>query len=388
MTDAHINPATLKEARKRAGMHVAQLAEKLSVKDAKEKVLSWERGEARPSFPQARRLAATLQIPFAALFLEPKTLGSKELPDLRTVGGRAGTFSLNLQDVYRDALRKQAWVREVREKEDASPIRFVGGFKKSATAESGAKAIEALLEISVADRSESASPDDFLKLLVRHAEDAGILVLQSSTVGTNTHRPLDVEEFRGFAIVDRLAPLVFVNTRDAKAAQVFTLIHELAHLWRDETGVSLPSLEVPRAMDNDAEAFCDAVAAEFLVPKKTLEAMWDDSLDLAENCVLGRRRFKVSGMVIARRAMDLRRVAKVEYREYMSEQMRLASAKQKSGGGPSPTTMVRLRNGDTVTQMVTRAVRGGELLWREASQLLGVAPKVVGQLVELQIGGT
>ncbi|MCC7110704.1 MAG: ImmA/IrrE family metallo-endopeptidase [Deltaproteobacteria bacterium] len=387
MTEAHINPLTLKAARKRAGLDVAGLAEKLTVAHAADKVRAWEAGTARPTFPQARTLASVLRVPFAALFLEPGTLGSQDLPDLRTTGGRGRAFSVDLCEVYRDALRKQAWVREVREHEGVSKVVFVGAWRR-ATPAHGARAIERLLGLSDGDRAQCATPDEFLRLLVRRAEDAGILVLRSATVGSNNHRPLDVEEFRGFAIADDVAPLVFVNTADAKAAQVFTLIHEIAHLWRAETGISQPSLEMARALATDAEAFCDAVAAELLVPQKQLEAQWNTNGDLSNNCDELRRRFKVSGMVIARRAFDLGLVKKTEYRAFMAEQMRLARAKARGTGGPEFTTMVRLKNGSVVTDMVTRAVRGGELLWREASQLLGVTPRIVAQLVEQQSGST
>lgn len=386
MTEAHINPSTLKAARKRAGLDVDGLAAKLSVTHAADKVRAWEAGSARPTFPQARTLAAVLHVPFAALFLEPTTLGSQDLPDLRTTGGRARSFSVDLCEVYRDALRKQAWVREVREREGFGAIEFVGACRNGSPAQ-GARAIEKLLALSESDRAQCATPDDFLRLLARRAEDAGILVLRSATVGSNNHRPLDVDEFRGFAVADNVAPLIFVNTADAKAAQVFTLIHEIAHLWRAETGISQPSLEVVRALDKDAEAFCDEVAAEFLVPKKQLEAQWS-AASFAENCDHLRRRFKVSGMVIARRAFDLELVGKTEYRAFMSEQMKLARAKARGTGGSEFTTMVRLKNGSVVTDMVTRAVRGGELLWREASQLLGVTPRIVAQLVEQQSGST
>lgn len=385
MTEANINPSTLKAARKRAGLDVARLAEKLTVAHATEKLRAWEAGAARPSFPQARALAAALHVPFAALFLEPDALGAQELPDLRTTGRRPRGFSIDLCEVYRDALRKQAWVREVREREGLGASAFVGACH-DADPTQGARAIEKLLALDDGDRALSATPDAFLRLLARRTEDAGILVLRSAVVGSNNHRRLDVDEFRGFAIADVIAPLIFVNTADAKAAQVFTLIHEIAHIWRAETGVSQPSLEVARAPDKGAEAFCDAVAAEFLVPKTQLEAQWIRGRGLAANCDEHHRRFKVSGMVIARRAFDLGLVGKTEYRAYMAEQMKLARAKPRSAGGPTFTTMVRLKNGGVVTDMVTRAVRGGELLWREASQLLGVTPRVVAQLIEQQVG--
>jgi len=193
-----------------------------------------------------------------------------------------------------------------------------------------------------------------------------------------------VDEFRGFAIPDERAPLVFVNTADAKAAQVFTLVHELAHIWHAETGVSQPALRAPRTARRDAEPVCDQIAAELLVPEQALRAGWNRRATLRENGEELRRRFKVSGMVIARRALDAGLITRRAYGPYMTEQMNLARARPKGTGAPPFLVMVASRNGMTVTDMVARAVRGGELLWRDAGALLGVKPNMIAQLTGQQ----
>lgn len=389
-TPALIDPSTLKAARARAGLELGELAERLGVSGGAERVRTWETGEARPSFAQARKLSAILRVPFAALFMPPAALGPSELPDLRTVGARRRTFSLDLLEVYDDALRKQAWVREVREERGFEAVAFVGaapapGTVSDAGVSAGAAAILKLLELQPSDRQAARDQDAFLSLLVRRAEDAGVLVLRSSTVGANTHRGLSVEEFRGFAIADAFAPLVFINTADAKTAQAFTLIHELAHLWRAETGISQPSLEAPKHVAVDAESICDAIAAEVLVPARHLEAAWQPREPLAPNADRLRRSFKVSGLVIARRALDLGLVSRRAYTPYVAEQLRLSSVrKPASTSGPPFALMVAMRNGATVTDMVGRALRGGEILWRDAGNLLGVSPSTLAQLTSYQ----
>ncbi|HEY4242181.1 MAG TPA: XRE family transcriptional regulator [Kofleriaceae bacterium] len=385
---AFINPATLRLARERAGLDVADLAAKLSVADAESRVKEWERGDTQPSFPQARRIAELTHVPFASLFLEPKSLGSTALPDLRTVGRRAPRFSVDLVEVYRDALRKQAWAAETRHAQGEPEVTFVGqGSRRGATPQAGAQLLHTLLAVTSTERARCREPDDYSRLLIRRAEALGVLVLRSSTVGANTHRPLDPDEFRGFAIADARAPLVFINTADAKSAQVFTLLHELAHLWRGETGISQPAVDKVRAADADAEAFCDQVAADFLVPLADFRQEWDRARSFVDNCNHLRSIFKVSGLVIARRAREQQLVGKAEYDKFVAEQMAFARSRSASHGGPSFLLMVRLRNGGIVTDMIVRAVRGGELLWRDAATLLGVGTKTVAKLIEAQQGG-
>ncbi|HMM61712.1 MAG TPA: ImmA/IrrE family metallo-endopeptidase, partial [Candidatus Rifleibacterium sp.] len=103
----------------------------------------------------------------------------------------------------------------------------------------------------ISDRGEAANWESFFNILVERSEQAGIIILRSGKVGNNTHRTLDVKEFRGFVIYDELAPFIFINGADAKAAQIFTLVHELAHVWLGASGVSNNGLDTPEYRMNN-----------------------------------------------------------------------------------------------------------------------------------------
>lgn len=376
MTKARIHPATLSAARARVGLAVDVVADKMGV--AAQRIKDWESGTEQPTFNQARDLANVVRLPFAALFAPP-TLPSTILPDLRSPGGRSSPVSVDLYDVYQDALFKQQWVADVRRDEGFEPLAFVGAGKNNNEIAKAATAIASLLHIVAPDQRSGAAAD-VLKDLVAGAEAAGVLVLRASTVGSNTHRSLDVQEFRGFAIADVYAPLVFINTGDAKAAQLFTFVHELTHIWRAETGVSQNELTSSSPTPHDVERFCDAVAAEVLVPMTDFVMAWKPTQSLDENLPTLKRRYKVSALVIARRARDAGLITHGAHAAWVSIEMQKLSAKKKSTGGPTPDVLVPLRNSLTVTEMVVRAVRAGQLLYRDAATLLGVQPAFVDAL--------
>lgn len=178
---------------------------------------------------------------------------------------------------------------------------------------------------------------DALHHLREAIEHAGILVAINSVVGNDTHRKLDTEEFRGFVLTDKYAPLIFVNGSDAKSAQMFTLAHELAHLWVGES--ALFNLQNMAPSGFAVEQFCNKVAAEFLVPAAEFESYWPQAIQDADPFQVIARHFKVSPIVAARRAQDLGLIQQAEfltfYRTYQEDERRQV-ARTAGGGGFLP----------------------------------------------------
>lgn len=379
MVEAQIQPKVLRWARKRLQFPPESVAQKISVKP--EKFALWETGEALPTFRQARELARILRIPFGYLFLSDLPQETVPIPDLRTIKNSDSIkLSVDFMDALNDALRKQDWYKEHLIQEQTESLPYIGAFSLDSPRVEVAEHIRKTLKITDRLRRKAGNWAEFLSLLVESTEKAGILVLRNSIVGNNTSRPLSVEEFRGFALCDKLAPLIFINSRDAKAAQIFTLAHELAHLWIGESGISNPLLEkAPGRAQHQIEQYCNLVSAEVLIPGKDIIAAWIGEQDINENITRLVRRYRVSSLVVLRRALETNLISSEEFHhQYDIELKKQKSVKQISGG--DAYTNIQTRNSKQFTQAVLNSAFEGRLLFRDAADLLGVKVKTLEPL--------
>ncbi len=218
-------------------------------------------------------------------------------------------------------------------------------------------------------RRECPSWTEALRLFIAQADEMGVLVMVSGVVGSNNHRKLDPEEFRGFALSDDLAPLVFINGADTRAAQMFTLAHELAHLWLGEsalTDVGPASVPTQRI-----EVWCNRVAAELLVPLAVLRDEQGPGDPISQVPALARR-FKVSTLVILRRLLDARRLSRDAFeRAYAAELTRLRQRPKTSGGDFYLTQAARLSR--RFARALVASTLEGQTLYRDAFRMLGIA---------------
>lgn len=373
MAEALVTPRLLQWARERAQLDADAIAAALKVPSRK--VLSWEQGDSHPSFTQAEAWARVTHVPFGVLYATEPPSESPLPPDFRTIEGRAHQPSPAFRDLYDDVRFKHAWYRDYRRNEGFPPVGFVGSLSAQVSPATLARAMRSAIKVT---RSGASTGDDFYRALVAGAEQAGVWVMRSGTVAGNTSRAVKPDEFRGFAIADSAAPLVFVNASDSTAAQVFTLAHELAHLWLGKTGVS-----DPLAPTSDAsERLCNAAAAEFLVPGEQLTGLWRKSAPAEEQFVALASHFKVSSAVIAIRARE-QGLAPRSVVDAFLETQRTAwkRARKKKGGGNYYVTLLT-RNGKHFTRAVLSAALSQELFVRDAGQLLNVNPAKVFEVAK------
>jgi len=252
-----------------------------------------------------------------------------------------------------------------------SRLAYVGSATVADRPELVAEAMRQSLALSIADRQQLPTWTDALRQLIAKAEEAGILVMASSIVGSNSHRKLEVAEFRGFALADDLAPLVFLNGADSKAAQMFTLAHELAHIWLGESGVSDP--EAGSVPGQQIERWCNRVAAELLVPLEDLREAHQPDAPVAKEIQRLARLFKVSTLVALRRLFDAGFIDQATlWRSYRQEVERIRGLDRGGSGGGDFYRTLGARTGKLFARAILSSTLEGQTLFQDAFRMLGV----------------
>lgn len=357
--EAFITPSVLEWAIKRAGV---------SAESIHKKAEQWVSGKARPTFKQAVDLAKTLQIPFGYLWLKEPPREQEIIPDLRTIGnGGLAQMPLELKTAVNDVKQKQEWFKEYAKTNGILKCEAIGRFKSSDDTQEIADDVTARLEIQDLVGS-GCDKDRMLKNLIEKIEKLGILVMRNSILRGNTKKKLNLDTFRGFAIFDEFAPLIFINTNDSKAGQIFTLMHEVAHLWIGQGGIS--DLDIQN--HNEIELICNEIAAKILMPKtKIQKAFREFNDDMRLERIADR--FSVSTLAVLNRLRSLSLLAPRRYQElYDAELGRLSRIpKTRPSGAPPPEVMVRVRNGYLFTFAVTSSVLSGDETYTNGASLLG-----------------
>jgi len=361
-----VKPDLLLWACERARRNIDALAQQQSFR----KLPAWVSGEERPTFKQIEKFAQATYTPFGYFFLQRPPEESVPIPDLRTIGNQyIGRPSPDLLDTIYTMQRRQGWLHDELIECDAEPLDFVGSACLTDDPEAIGREMRRVIGLDEGWAAKVRTWQGAVSELRHTIEQLEVMAVINGVVGNNTHRKLDVGEFRGFALSDKYAPLVFVNGADAKSAQMFTLVHELAHIWLGESAltdtglISQPSQEI--------ESWCDRAAAEFLVPAQELKLCWREVRQEETPFETIARRFKVSPIVAGRRAMDLRLVDRKTfftfYQEYAARERR-----RSSGAGGEFYNNQNTRVGEMFATQVIFAAKSGRLSFKEAYNLTGL----------------
>lgn len=388
-TKAYITPNVLKWARESARMTEEIAASKVPV--SVDKLAEWEKGEKQPTIRQAQILAKAYKRPFSILFLPEIPRDFQPLQDFRKNGSKP--LSTSSIFIIREIQQKQSWISETNKENGEEKLPFVGRFSLNDNPKVIANDILQTLGIS-AGNYESNNP---IKEWITKAESKGIFISRTSFI--HSRLKLDSEELQGFAIADPYAPFVFINSDDWNAPQLFTLVHELAHIWIAETGISNSiELDIKKTSEfNKIELFCNEIAANVLTPETIIKNLEMSAFKDSKSVFNAARTIGVSSFSFLVRALNLNIIslpaykrlkaeADVDFKVYLKKEAE-KKAKQKAkenSGGPNYFLLQLNRNSRLFTQTVLDSFRGGFIEPTLASNLLNVQtnkfPKLEAQL--------
>ena len=332
----------------------------------------WLAGDAQPTLKQLEDFARLTHTAIGYFFLPQPPAMALPVPDFRTLRDEAlREPSSALLDTLYLCQQRQDWFRDHARVNGLPALAYVGSATLQQQPELVVRHMREVMDLSVAERRALPTWTDALRQLIAKAEDAGVLVMASSIVGSNSHRKLDVGEFRGFALADDLAPLVFLNAADSKAAQMFTLAHELAHVWLGATGVS--DSEVGRLPEQQTERWCNQVAAELLMPLQATSESHRPDEPVPQQIQRLAREFKVSTLVALRRLFDAGFLDQASlWQHYRDEQARLRGLNQGGAGGGDFYRTLGARTGKRFARAIVTSTLEGQTLFQDAFRMLGV----------------
>jgi Zn-dependent peptidase ImmA (M78 family) len=389
-----VNPEILKWARETAGLTPEEAVQKLSIGPARgvaavDRLLALEAGEEHPSRPLLVRMAKQYRRPLLSFYLlAPPRRGDRGSDFRKLRADASATDEARLDALIRSIRARQSIIRSALEEEgDVEQVGFVGSMTVDVGVQAVVEDIREVIDVDLLTIRALPTAADAFRLIRSATEKAGVFVLLIGDLGSH-HTAFDLETFRGFALSDAVAPFIVVNDRDSQAAWSFTVVHELAHLWLGQTGVSGVD------SDQDTENFCNNVAGEFFLPseelKSTERSYWSGTTNLISRISEYARERNLSNTLVAYRLLQIGAINAGDYKNVRdffrdrwleSRQHRRILARSQRGG-PSYFVVRAHRVGDALLQTTTRLMRGQILTTSKAGKVLGVKAKQVGELMQ------
>lgn len=340
----------------------------------------WLDGKRKPTVKQLQEFSKKVYLPFGYLLLPQPPIEDLPIPFFRSEGTSVDKVSINVYDTILLLQQRQDWLSSYLKDNNFDPLPFVGKFSDTSNVDDIVKDIREVLNLPEEWAQSHRTWNDALNHLVAQIEDCGIVVTFNGVVENSTSRKIPVDECRGFVLVDEMSPFLFINNGDFKTAQMFTLVHELAHIW---TGYSAGfDFRQMLPANNPIEKLCDKVAAEFLVPRNAFDHAWSNH---PQTNILARH-FKVSEIVIARRALDTGKWSKGQFFSfYNAYSKREFQTKESQGSGGDFYATIKKRISIAFATHIKNAVQSGQLLYRDAYRLTSIKGDTFDRFFSTQV---
>jgi Zn-dependent peptidase ImmA (M78 family)/transcriptional regulator with XRE-family HTH domain len=378
-----VQPKVLRWARSRAGYSVEDIAKQLKRDPAE--IRAWETGESAPTYAQLEKLAYDLyKRPLALFFLPepPQEVDVKQ--EFRTLpNAEIDQLLPNTRYLLRLGQAFQLSLKELTEGMNPSDHKIFKDIKLTDAAHIPAVAqrVREYLAIDIDTQVAWGSTDEALKAWRNAVEIAGVYVFKQS---------FKQKTISGFCLNDPEFPIIVINNGTTKTRQIFTLFHELAHLFVGVNSISKVDdsyiNELP-SQEKRIEQLCNALAADILVPPKdfrtqleNLQTLDDDSIQALAN------RYRVSREVILRLSLDSGNISPSEYSARVSQWASDNGVPSKSSSGGSYYATQATYLGDNYLKLVFGKYYQGKIDIDQVAEYLGIKAKNIAAL-EAQFAG-
>ncbi|MEO1785176.1 ImmA/IrrE family metallo-endopeptidase [Thermodesulfobium sp. 4217-1] len=344
------------------------------------KLKQWIDGTDSPTLKQLSKVADALHIPFGYFFLDTMPERKIPIPNYRTKKDIFLMPSVDLIETIEFVQQQQNWVKDILELWGHEKLGFAGKYNIGSPKNLVVGELRIILGLENGWARSIPNWNQALKELIVRSEKAGIFVVVNGVVGNDTHRQLQVEEFRGFVLYDPVAPFIFINNNDAISGKIFTIVHELIHIIIGKSGSF--DLEKFQACDDDIEQFCNKCAAEFLVPEQDLLKELKNKRNIENQDVEDLAKvFKVSSLVIIRRLLDISVINQDDFYNFYDKYLQTERKKHSKGVGGNFYATEILRLNKKFLEIVKAGVDEGVILHRDAYKITNLKASTFHKLM-------
>jgi len=267
MSIVHSNPVVLKWAREQSGFNLEEVAKKLKRKTVTAQTITeWESGRAFPSYSQLEDLAYKIYKRPLALFFFPEPPDESDIknsfrtlpkrieklsPRMRFLIRKARVMQHNLMELYEDNLSEETIFKDIK-------------FTASSSIKNLSKKVRNYLKIDLEEQKKWRSPEKALRQWREAVESSGVFIFKDS---------FKESDFSGFCLYDSCFPIIYVNSKQTPARQIFTIFHELAHILFRTSGLDPIDEQYFRSLrdsNKKIEQMCNEFAGAFLIPEESL----------------------------------------------------------------------------------------------------------------------
>lgn len=362
--------------------------EKLGSKLVKN-IEQWLAGTKDPTFNQIEDFSRRSNIPLGYFFLQTPPKENIGLLEYRTIDSvQSARPSRDLIDTIIEMESIQQWMSNYREELGYEPNPYIGCIKNGVGSEVIAEKIRKDLGIEKEWYKQFNSiPDAFHKLRSLLGE-CGIIVMMNGVVAKNSHRALDLEEFRAFAMINDYAPLIFINGADSWGGRLFSLFHETVHIWLGRNDFYNDRRDSNKIV-NTVEVICNAVAGELMVPDNIFLKKWDEDQTKNSDKKIKElaRSFLCSESVIARKAFNHKKISKKMYDKIVLEAIEAFTRwKQEKTSGGNYYNTVQSRLDSVFVRALCESINNGRTSYTEAYRLTNTTRKTFFEVAD-RLGG-